>query len=198
MILELTVQTIREIKLKAMSTLKIIKDRLTDKRSKILPVMSWQLTNRTMSDISRHSRHSICLAPVRESRFRIPWNFCLWNPVPGEVLLEEPRIQLKESGILLRIRIRNPRCRIQNPRLSWISLHGAICQSFFSPREFIIWFKSIQAKQVDLETTWLVNTHLHIPEWCWHIMIQTQSNSLQRKEPHWPSILIRLSPENSA
>ena len=34
MILELIVQTIREIKLKAMSTLKIIKDRLKDKRSK--------------------------------------------------------------------------------------------------------------------------------------------------------------------
>ena len=129
MILEVIVQTIKEIK--AMSTLKIIKDRLKDKRSKILPVTSWQLTNRTMSDISRHSQHSICLAPVRESRFRIPWNFCSWNPVTGEVLLEEPGIQLKESGILLRIRIWNPRRGIQNPRLSWISLHGAIYQSFF-------------------------------------------------------------------
>ena len=28
-------------------------------RSKILPVTSWQLTNRTVSDISRRSRHSI-------------------------------------------------------------------------------------------------------------------------------------------
>ena len=28
-------------------------------RSKILPVTSWQLTNRTVSDISRHSRHNI-------------------------------------------------------------------------------------------------------------------------------------------
>ena len=28
--------------------------------SKIPPVKSWQLTNRTASDISRHSRHSIC------------------------------------------------------------------------------------------------------------------------------------------
>ena len=29
-------------------------------RSKILPVTSWQLTNRTLSDISYPSRHSIC------------------------------------------------------------------------------------------------------------------------------------------
>ena len=62
--MEVIVQTIKEIK--AMSTLKIIKDILKDKRSKILPVTSWQLTNRTMSHISRNSRHSICLAPVRE------------------------------------------------------------------------------------------------------------------------------------
>ena len=53
--------------------------------SNILPVTSWQLTNRTVSDISCRSRHSIC-------------------------------------------------------------------QSFFFPHEIIMWFKSIQAKQVDLET----------------------------------------------
>ena len=56
----------------------------------------------------------------------------------------EPGIQLKESGIPLKIGIQNPsstkkdlnqvpgiwnpRRGIQNPRLSWISLHGAICQ----------------------------------------------------------------------
>ena len=149
MILEVIVQTIKEIK--AMSTLKIIKDILKDKRSKILPVTSWQLTNRTMSHISRNSRHSICLAPVRESRFRIPWNFCLWNPVPGEVLLVEPGIQLKESGILPRIRIRNPRRGIQNPRLSWISLHGAICQSFF-PAWIYNKIQIHSGETVDLET----------------------------------------------
>ena len=31
-------------------------------RSKILPVTSWQITNRTVSDISRGSRHSIFLS----------------------------------------------------------------------------------------------------------------------------------------
>ena len=180
MILEVIVQTIKEIK--AMSTLKIIKDILKDKRSKILPVTSWQLTNRTMSHISRNSRHSICLAPVRESRFRIPWNFCLWNPVPGEVLLVEPGIQLKESGI------HGVESRI--PDYLGFPYMGRYVNRFF-PREFIIWFKSIQAKQ---STSRLVNTRLHTPEWRWHIMIHTQSNSLQRKEPHWLSILIRCRP----
>ena len=36
-------------------------------RSKILPVTSWQLTNRTVSDISRRSRHSIV------NLFFFPW-----------------------------------------------------------------------------------------------------------------------------
>ena len=68
--------------------------------------------------------------------------FLLWNPVSWAL---ELRIQLKESGILPRIGIqissstdkywnpvpgiRNPRCGIQNPRLSWIPLHEANCQS---------------------------------------------------------------------
>ena len=38
----------------------------------------------------------------------------------------ESRIQLKESEILLMIRIWNPQNEIQNPRLSWITLHEAI------------------------------------------------------------------------
>ena len=59
--------------------------------SKILPVTSWQLTNRTVRDISRCSRL-------------------------------------------------------------------IICQSFFFPREFLIWFKSIQAKQVDHETSSLARS----------------------------------------
>ena len=65
-------------------------------------------------------------------------NFCLWNPVSWAL---EFRVQLKESGILPGIGIqisnstdknwnqvpgiRNPRHGIQNPRLSWIPLHGA-------------------------------------------------------------------------
>ena len=193
MILEVIVLTIKEIK--AMSTLKIVKDRLKDKRSQILPLTSWQLTNRTMSDISRHSRHSICLAPVRESRFRIPWNFCLWNPVPGDVLLEEPQIQLKESGILLRIRIRNPRRGIQNPRLSWISLHGAICQSFFlawiynmihirsgetsRPRHWLI---LISILQNDVDILWFIHK----------VILYKGRNRIDYQ--YWSG----LSPENSA
>ena len=59
--------------------------------SKILPVTSWQLTNRTVRDISRCSRL-------------------------------------------------------------------IICQSFFFPPEFLIWFKSIQAKQVDHETSSLARS----------------------------------------
>ena len=38
------------------------------------------------------------------------------------------------------------------------------------------------------------DTHLHTPNWRWHIMIHTQSNSLQRKKPHWLLILIRVKP----
>ena len=66
-----------------------------------------------------------------------PGNVCLWNP---ESRALESAKQLKESGILLTIgiqnpsftyrdwnpvpRIRNPWRGIQNPRLSWIPLHG--------------------------------------------------------------------------
>ena len=38
------------------------------------------------------------------------------------------------------------------------------------------------------------NTHPRTPKWRWHIMIHTQSNSLQRKEPHWLLILIWVKP----
>ena len=38
----------------------ILKDFTEIHRSKILPVTSWQLTNRTVTDISCPSRHSIC------------------------------------------------------------------------------------------------------------------------------------------
>ena len=47
--------------------------------------------------------------------------------------------------------------------LSCRSRHS-ICQSFFSPRAFIIWIKSIQVKQADLETWSLAPTrqdHVH-------------------------------------
>ena len=66
-------------------------------RSKILPVTSWQLTNRTVSDISRRSRHSI--------------------------------VNLFFSG------------------------------------EFIIWFKSMQTKQVDLQTSSLARSLRDLVHW---------------------------------
>ena len=66
-------------------------------RSKILPVTSWQLTNRTVSDISRRSRHSIV--------------------------------------------------------------------NLFFSREFIIWFKSMQTKQVDLQTSSLARSLRDLVHW---------------------------------
>ena len=57
--------------------------------------------------------------------------FCLWNPVSWAL---ESRVQVKESGILpgIGIQISNSTDKnwnqvpgIQNPRLSWIPLHGA-------------------------------------------------------------------------
>ena len=67
-------------------------------RSKIQPVTSWLLTNRTVTDISRRSRHSKS-------------------------------------------------------------------QSFFFAREFITWFKSIQAKQVDLESSSLARSLRDLMHW---------------------------------
>ena len=71
--------------------------------------------------------------------FRNLEKFCLWNPEPWAL---ESGIQLKESEILQRNGIQNPsstdkdwnqvpgiwnpRRGIQNPRLSWIPLYGAI------------------------------------------------------------------------
>ena len=75
------------------------------------------------------------VAPFKEFGFRNPGNFCLRNPESCAL----------ESGILKAQGIRNPieeyistdndrnqvpgiqnlRCGIQNPRLSWIPLHGA-------------------------------------------------------------------------
>ena len=66
---------------------------------------------------------------VRESGYRNPENVCLWNV---ESWTLDSRIQIKESGILLTIRIRNPWHGMQNPRLSWIPLNGAIkCRTSF-------------------------------------------------------------------
>ena len=85
---------------------------------------------------------------IRESGLRNLGTFCLFDLESGTIFLVQTRIlgfwsriQLKESGIPLRIGIRNPsstgkesglriwnpRCGIQNPRLfwiSWIPLHG--------------------------------------------------------------------------
>ena len=58
-------------------------------------------------------------ARVRESGFWNPWNFCVWNL---ESWALESGIQLKESGILLRIGIRNP---IQgSSRKDWNQVSG--------------------------------------------------------------------------
>ena len=83
---------------------------------------------------------------VRESGFRNQRKILLVESGIGEFLLVESWIQVKESGIPLTIgirypsstdkvrnpvpKIRNSRRRIQNPRLSWIPLHGSIpCNS---------------------------------------------------------------------
>ena len=71
-------------------------------------------------------------------RIQNPRNFCLWNPESWSL---ESGKRLKESRIPLTTGIqnpsssdkywnqepgiRNPRCEIQKPRLSWIPLHGA-------------------------------------------------------------------------
>ena len=48
-------------------------------RSKILPVTSWQLSNRTVRDISRRSRHSIC-----QSFFSTAWIYNILQIYSGE------------------------------------------------------------------------------------------------------------------
>ena len=84
-----------------------------------------------------------------ESWIRNPRKLCLRNPEFSGAL--ESEMQLKESGIPLTIEIqnptatdkdlnpvpgiRNPRRGIQNPRLSWIPLHGAK-QTFMHPPLF--------------------------------------------------------------
>ena len=73
------------------------------------------------------------IAPYKAILIPKSGKFCLWNP--GFWVLESV-IQLQESGIPLTIGIRNPssidkdwkkqlQSRIQEPRLSWISFHGA-------------------------------------------------------------------------
>ena len=51
----------------------------------------------------------------------------------------------------------------------WVIFHAtldtAICQSFFSPHEFIIWFKSIKVKQVDLETSLVIWSLCNLMHW---------------------------------
>ena len=71
---------------------------------------------------------------IRESEFRNPGNFCLWN---RRYWALESGIQLKESGIPSTIGIQNPSSNdkywnpeypqrgIQNSRLSWIALNNA-------------------------------------------------------------------------
>ena len=71
---------------------------------------------------------------------RIPESVKFLLVESGSWALESENTQLKESGTLLRIGIqnpsstkvpgiRNPRCGIQNPRLSWIPLHGVTFKS---------------------------------------------------------------------
>ena len=49
------------------------------------------------------------LPHVKESGFKNPGNFCLWNPESGKIWHMESGIRLKESGIPLTIKIQNPR-----------------------------------------------------------------------------------------
>ena len=96
-----------------------------------------------------HSKQRISLLNhwVIKNSPHVRESFCLLNPESGNILLVEsgilglriPKIQLKESGIPLTIRvqypsstdkdwnsvpgIRNPPRGIQNPRPSWIPIH---------------------------------------------------------------------------
>ena len=67
-----------------------------------------------MNDWESRSPH------VGESLIRV--EFYLWNPEQNS---RNPQPPLRTTGIPV-IGIRNPRCGIQDLRLSWISLHGAI------------------------------------------------------------------------
>ena len=80
---------------------------------------------------------NITFPQVRESRFRNAQDVCFWNREFGNFIwwnleswILESIIQLKETGMALTIGIRNPssfdkESGIQNPRLSWIPLHGS-------------------------------------------------------------------------
>ena len=88
--------------------------------SKIQPLTSWQLTNRTVNDISHRSRHSIYQSP-------------------------------------------------------------------FSPREFIIWFKFIPAKKVDLETSSLARSLCDLMHWSsLPSLLRTYERSTWRKSKPQP------------
>ena len=63
---------------------------------RLVLVLLLVLAGKAIDDISPH---------VRESGFRNPGVFCLWNP---ESWALESGIQHKESGILLKIGIQNP------------------------------------------------------------------------------------------
>jgi len=72
---------------------------------------------------------------VMEPRLQNPGNVGLWN-LESWTLESGIQLKEKESGFPLMIgiwspapKIRNPRCRSQNLRLSWILLHGSISQS---------------------------------------------------------------------
>ena len=91
---------------------------------------------------------NITFPQVRESRFRNPQNVCFWNLEFGNFIwwnleswILKSIIQLKVTGMALTIGMRNPssfdkESGIQNPRLSWIPLHGA--------NNYVVFFKESQ------------------------------------------------------
>ena len=60
-------------------------------RSKILPVTSWQMTNRTLSDISCPSRHSICQS------FFLAWIYNMIQIHSGETSRPRDFVALAQS-----------------------------------------------------------------------------------------------------